>query len=206
MKKERLFILNTDYSNKNVVVNSIDKIKYGIALDKAMSDMHNLAIGNYSGIKFPVPFYATSGSVFSDIIRTGSMSLVLISKRVKNLLEENNCKGFTTFEVVLNGSNKIKVNEYYGFSITGKCSYPDWNKSEIINKKLTSSGPLVQHYKGFYVNLNSLTDLDFYSVESTFFRLISKKVHDIFVENQVTNCKMTGLLDFEIAVSSIPNN
>ena len=164
-----------------------------------INDHWNLIKGKYEGINFPVAFKQEYGKKFADILGTGWPSLYLISDRMKSILEENKLTGWKVFPIKLYDKKGNEIQGYHGFSITGQCSPVDFGKSEIIEKRLVSHGPLCKYYKGLIVD--GWDGSDFFTPEGTYETLMTKKAADALKKNKITNLRMKNLADFQINVN-----
>ena len=157
--------------------------------------------GDYSGIHFPVTFKQEYGKKLTDILDTGWTSLYLISDRMKIILEENKLTGWKTYPIKLYDKQNNEIFGYYGFSVTGRCDPIDYSKSEIIEKRRVSEGPLVKFYKGMYIDLAKWDGSDFFSPKNSDGLMITKKAADALTKNKISNLRLTNLVDVEVNLS-----
>lgn len=165
---------------------------------KYLYDEQKLIQGDYSGISFPVVFKQKYGDKLQDILDTGWAGLYLISDKMKSVLEENGLTGWKIFAVKVLDKKGKEIQGYYGLSITGKCGKIDYNKSEIIEKRLVPNGPLGKYYKGLQVGLDKWDGCDFFLPEKYFGTIMTNKAAVVLKMNKITNIRLESLSDIEI--------
>lgn len=165
---------------------------------KGLDEYRMLVKGNFDEIRMPVVFKQDSGKKFTDILDTGSVSLYLISDRLKKILEENNLTGWETFPIKLYDKKDNEIFGYHGFSITGKCAQIDYSTSVIVEKRSIPDGPLVKYYKGINIDLEKWDGTDFFSPMKNFGLYVTKKIAEILTKNKITNLCLTDAADIEV--------
>lgn len=166
-------------------------------------DEHRLIRGDYTDISFPVVFKQEYGNKLQDILDTGWASLYLISDKMKAALEENALTGWKAFAVKVLGKQGQEISGYHGLSITGRCGKINYNKSEIIEKRLVPNGPLVKYYKGLHIGLDEWDGTDFFLPEKTLWTIITKTAAEALKKNKLTNIKFENLLEIETDYSTV---
>lgn len=174
-----------------------------ISLDKVENqyfefDEHKLIRGKYDGISLPVVFQHYSGKKLCDVLDTGWASLYLISDRVRASLLESRLSGWKTFSVQIIDKKDIEIKGYSGFSIIGRSGPIDYNKSKIIEKRLTSSAPLSKFYKGLYFDLETWDGSDFFLTEKNYGPIVTKRATEILWINKFTNIELRNLSEIEM--------
>lgn len=157
-----------------------------------------LLTGDYSNFNFPIIFKQEYGNRLDDIIRTGYPDLYMISERMKDILESNNLTGWKTFSVTVLDHEEKEIKGYCGLSVIGKCGPIDYNKSEIIEKKLVIDGPLIKWYKGQYIGLDRWDGMDFFLPEGYYGIIVTEKAAKIIKKNKLTNIKLIRLSEIEV--------
>lgn len=160
-----------------------------------------LITGDYIGIDFPVTFKQYEGKKLTDVLDTGFAGLYLISEKFKTILEENTLTGWKVYSIKLFDKKGIEVFGYHGFSVTGRCAAVDYGKSEIIEKRLVSHGPICKYYKGMFID--DWDGTDFFTPERTLYTLITKKAANALKKNKITNFRLENLTDIETDVKII---
>jgi hypothetical protein len=168
-------------------------------------DIIRLLIGDYEDIEFPIIFKQKYGKRLDDIIRTGTAILFLISNKMKAILEENNLSGWRAFTSKVLDKKGQEIQGYHGLSITGRCGRIDYNKSEIIEKRLVPNGPLGKYYKGLHVGLDEWDGSDFFLPEKYFGIIITSKAAEVLKKNNLTNIKLKNLAEIEISEFDVQN-
>ena len=183
-----------------LVMTSVQAEGYGLKVTEDLNQYNNLIKGDYENITFPVIFKQAFGKKYTDILDTGRVNLYLISDRLKKILEENELTGWKTFPIRLYDKKENEIFGYNGFSITGHCDPIDYSKSEIIEKKYASNGPIVKLYKGKFFNLNSWNGTNFFSPRGKLNIFIDKKTADLLKRNKITNLNLINLAEAEVDV------
>jgi hypothetical protein len=172
--------------------------------ENQFDDILRLAIGKYQNITFPVVFKQEYGKKLQDILDTGTVSLFLISDKMKTILEDNNFTGWKTFAVKVLDKKGQEMQGYHGLSITGRCGEIDYSKSEIIKKRFVlPDGPLDKFYKGLHVGLDKWDGSDFFLPEKYFGTIITSRVAEILKKNKFTNVRLENLAEMEILAWAI---
>jgi hypothetical protein len=160
-------------------------------------DQHRLIQGIYDDISFPVTFKQEYGKKLEDILDTGWAGLFLISGKLKSVLEDNILTGWKTFSVRVLDKQGHEIKDYHGLSITGRCGPIDYNKSEIIEKRLVPNGPLGKYYKGLPVGLDKWDGTDFFLPEKNFGAIITNKAAEVLKKSKLTNIRLENLAEIE---------
>ncbi len=164
-----------------------------LTLDKS----HNLILGVFDNIDFPVVFRQEYGKKLTDMLDTGFVSLFLISDKMLRVLKENKITGWKTYPVKVYDKKGNEVEDYHGFSITGRSGPINYDKSEIIEKQLAPEGPPSKYYKGRYFGYEKWDGSDFFIPEGTFYIIVTKKVVQAFKKAKLTNIRFECLTDIE---------
>ncbi|MDQ0109558.1 hypothetical protein J2T02_004702 [Chitinophaga terrae (ex Kim and Jung 2007)] len=168
-------------------------------------DQHRLIQGVYDGIFFPVTFKQEYGKKLEDVLDTGWPSLFLISDKMKAVLEENAFTGWKNFVVKVLDKKGQEIQGYHGLSITGRCGKINYNKSEIIEKRLVPNAPLVKYYKGLPVDLNKWDTSDFFLPEKYFGIIITGRAAEVLKKSKVTNIKLENIIEVETPYLALQN-
>lgn len=166
-------------------------------------DDYNLIAAKYEGIKFPVLYKQVAGKKLTDILATGVPSLLLISQKLKNLLEENFVTGWTTYPIILKDKQDNQIEGYHGFSVKGVSGPKSYINSPVIEKRLVESGPIVKFYKGANIDLNKWDGADFFIPEDTIAIITTRVVANLLEKNQVSNAMLNNVSESEMSVSVV---
>lgn len=201
MDNNKFYRIDSKLSSSTVQVHAVgvDKITFS---DDLAAEWH-LILGDYSGVSFPVLFRQEDGKKLQDILDTGWPSLYLISDKMKTVLEDNDLTGWKTFEVKIVDKQGQEIKGYHGLSITGRCGKVDYNKSEIIQKRLVPNGPLVKYYKGLHISLDKWDKKDFFLPEKYFGIVTTHKAAEALKKNNLTNIRLENLTEIETDYSSV---
>jgi hypothetical protein len=196
------YILDTfKVANRRSLLSS--KIKVGTTQLDASQDLEllgKLRVGFFKNINFPVNLYNVGGKRIGEIIGTVDTPLIVVNERFKKLVENNNLTGCAFFDVIVN-DKAAKEDTYYGFSITGKCSWPDWSKSDIIRKSYFPTTPILNIRKGFYLKDEKSLATDFAYPIPGGFKVISKKAKEVLQKAKFKHLEFIHNKDFEITLS-----
>ncbi|UJP65150.1 imm11 family protein [Mongoliitalea daihaiensis] len=199
---ENLYYLFTKLSSNSFIVNSID-LK-GDVYDQGKTHAMLLLEGQFESFKFPIKFKHVSGKRHCDLVGTGWGVLFLISDRMKLILEENNLTGWKSFPVDIFDETGDKIqNLYHGFSIVGRSGSIDYKKSEVIERRLVSTGPLCKYYKGVYPDMDSWDGSDFFLPQNHWGIVITERVKKILTNHKLANIEFSNLADLEVGVETI---
>lgn len=124
-------------------------------------------------------FYVDQGKNWFDIVRFQDIPNFAISQRVKNLLEENDIKGWTCFPIVIR-DNTDKT--YYGFQILSKAG-------KILNLKKLSN--YVDEFVEF--DINTWDGSEIFTLEDTGITACTHKVKELCEKAMITNIKFKRL-------------
>jgi hypothetical protein len=164
--------------------------------DDLASEWH-LILGNYSGFSFPVVFKQKYGKKLEDILDTGWPSLYLISDKMRTVLQENSLTGWKIFTIKVLDTKGQEIKGYHGLSIVGRCGPIDYNKSEVIEKRLVPNGPLSKYYKGLHVGLDNWDSSDFFLPEKNFGIIITQRAAELIKKYKLTNIRLENLEEIE---------
>ena len=196
--KQNIFF---DFSSK-LSSSTFQAYATGLKKDEDGVNEHwNLIKGNYKGIHFPVVFKQTHGKKLLDILDTGWPSLYLISDRMKTILEDNKLTGWKTYSIELYDKKGNKITGYHGFSVVGNCGPINYEKSEIIEKRLVPTGPVCKYYKGIVVD--QWDGDDFFTPLRTYGTFVTKRAVDVLKTHKISNMNLENLANMEVAVDNI---
>jgi len=164
--------------------------------DDLASEWH-LILGNYSGFSFPIVFKQKYGKKLEDILDTGWPSLYIISDKMRTVLEENSLTGWKIFTIKVLDTKGQEIKGYHGLSIVGRCGPIDYNKSEVIEKRLVPNGPLSKYYKGLHVGLDNWDSSDFFLPEKNFGIIITQRAAELIKKYKITNIRLENLEEIE---------
>ena len=190
-----------DFSSK-LASSTFQAYATGLKKDENGVNEHwNLIKGNYKGINFPVVFKQECGERLLDILDTGWPSLYLISDRMKAVLNDNKLTGWKTFAIELYDKKGNKITGYDGFSVVGKCGPTNYEKSEIIEKRLVPTGPVCKYYKGIFVD--QWDGNDFFTPLGTYGTFVTKRAADMLKKHNISNMHLENLAESEIDVDNV---
>ncbi len=124
----------------------------------------------------PFEMEISEGKILYDIIGYQDTSNFAISKRLYDLLKENEITGWRAYEVSIKGQS----NSYYGFQITGRCS-----KLDIPNE--------AGFYTGYKFDSSTWDKSDFFSPDETMLLFCTEKVQKLFKKYKITNAELVDI-------------
>ena len=105
--------------------------------------VHQLLLGEYSQLEFPIRFEHESGTVLSDFLDTGWPGWFLISERVCSSFRDRGLTGWKTYPIMLVDKRANEVQGYCGLSFTGRAGPIEIRKSEVVQLQRVPGGRAV---------------------------------------------------------------
>lgn len=136
------------------------------------------------------------GSKTFDFLNSGYAGLNLVSKKIVELFRNNAISGWSSIPVRIKGYENC---EYYLFTVTGRCSAIDFEKSvSFIKDPFTPTGRHIVAKRGLYFDLNSWDGSDIFTPEKSTFTFVTEKVISLLSKSKATNVIFKNLTKFEI--------
>lgn len=195
MDLNTLFIFGSDFSQVPVCVSN-----EGLDWDTNCK----IVKGDLTGVELPIEFKQFSGKKWTDLLNPNSVSMYIVSKRFIELLEQNTITGWRTYPIIVLDKEGKEVNDYFGFSIIGKCGAIDYAKSKVYEKQLLPNGAKSKYYKGLPVGLDEWDNSDFFIPEGTLHIIITERVMQIIKKHKITNVVLQSLAEYEVAEYALP--
>lgn len=156
---------------------------------------YELEMGIYDNYKFPIVYREEngySGKKMRDVLDNRNIVNYLISDRMRDLLINNNITGWKCYEIEMYDKKGNIIPGYSGFSTIGKCN-------SIIK---IDYGNIVERKNAFYAvgaefEINEWDGSDIFRMGNSGYRIITRKVRDLFKKNKITAIKMDRLTDYE---------
>ena len=161
--------------------------------DLARKISWDLEDGSYQGYEFPIVFHEVrgdSGKQMRDVLDHRDTIAYLISDRMKDLLIDNNITGWKCYDIEMYDKKGNIVPGYNGFSVTGKCD--DMVKVDYDNIVEDNRRGFLA--KGASFDINKWDGNDIFRVGG--WRIITKRVYELFKKHKITAIKMTRLTDY----------
>lgn len=124
----------------------------------------------------PFEMEISEGKTLFDIVGFQDTSNFAISKRLYDLLKENEITGWKGYEISIKGKDEI----YYGFQVTGKCGK--------LNVPAEAG-----FYTGYKFDHSSWDKSDFFSPDETMLLFCTEKVQALLKKQKVTNAELTDI-------------
>lgn len=197
MEKDTFF----NFGSK-LVASTVQAHAVGLKTDEdGVNDRWKLIKGDYTKINFPITFKQEYGEDLTDILDTGWPSFLLISDRMKTILEKGFLTGWKTFPIKLYDKSGKEISGYYGLSITGKCAPINYANSQTIEKRLVPAGPICKFYKGIFIE--KWDKDDFFAPEGSYTLFATKKAADILKRHKISNMRLEDVCDMEIDIDDV---
>jgi len=145
-------------------------------------------------------FKYDSGSKAYDILNTG-WTLLAISKRITDLLEENNFTGWKKYDADFFDKKNNLIEGYSLLGIEGRAGKLDRTLSEKIFKE--PEYPMIKgnyYYKGLYFEEGTWDGSDFFILENYYGIFITKRVFETLKKAKLTNVKITPISKVETII------
>lgn len=132
----------------------------------------------------------------ADIIGTELSILLIVSEKVKRILESEKITGWKTYPVSIFGKDHTEVPGYHGLSIFGRCGQIDNRQSVKIDKVFP--GGIFPVWRGLFFDPGSWDGSDFFMPdEESGHVFVSEKVKSALEKAQANNIEFTALTDIE---------
>lgn len=148
---------------------------------KGLYPLYQLLMGDYRGIPLPLEFRHDCGKRYDDVIRTGFISLYLISDRFREVLEKNHFTGWKCFPVRILTKKGEEVHGYQGLSVTGRAGIIHWERSEVIQDEYSS------YYRRIHLDREEWDGSDFFLAKDYWGIFVTKRVKEALLEAKLTN-------------------
>jgi len=152
-------------------------------------------------LRVPIKFRGYMGGTAADIIWTGFSPLFCVSQRVIEVLEKNRFIDWSTYPVEVYDRKGKRLVGYHGFAVTSYAGERDLSRSPIIKiESFVPGGRIPEVYKGFYFDENKWDGSDVFRVGAAW-RIVTKAVKDVFINENIRNVKFIALSDEETSTS-----
>ena len=139
------------------------------------------------------------GKKLYDLANSGYAGLNLFSAKMIKILEDNNVTGWKTYPCILTNKKGDKIDDYYVFSVTGRCGPLDLSMSKkFLKQPYSPTGKPVDALKGLYFDINTWDKSDIFTPEGTMFSFVTRNLMEILVKEKVTNIKFEKITDIEV--------
>ena len=157
--------------------------------------------------KQAVRFVHASGKRLCDVIWTTYLPLVLISKRLRDLLEHEQLTGWSTYPVSVHANGGNTLCNYFGLSVTGRAGPIDNRRSRKVSRgpKL-EKGSKFQRCLGMFFKDDEWDGSDIFVPEKTTFIIMTERAKDAIGALKIPNVEFDSLrtLERDIPRSAAP--
>ena len=182
--------LTTFYAKAEIIVEALKRKDS----DFAWKMDYDLEYGNYQDYEFPIVFrevVGDSGKQMRDVLDHRNIMAYLISDRMRDLLIDNNITGWKCYEIEMYDKKGNIVPGYNGFSVTGRCN-------DMV--KIDYENIIKDNKRDYYVAKGATFDIEKWDGSDIFdaggWRIITKKVYELFKKHKITAIDMTRLTDY----------
>jgi hypothetical protein len=146
----------------------------------------------------PIDLTWISGSKFFDLLSAGN-GMNLYSARIFKVFEENNITGWDRIACKIHTGKREIRTDYSLLTVTGRCGFIDYSKSEkIVKQPFPPKGAFIEVKRGLHFDITKWDGTDIFTPDNTLFIFITEHVKALLDKNKFTNIKFTNLVDFEI--------
>ena len=150
-------------------------------------------------LQHPLRLRAYMGGQVTDFLWSDLASLVVISRKVVELLRDRAFTGWATYPVEVYDRKGEPLVDYFGLAITGRAGKQDRTRSRILTKPAPApGGQPYQVYRGFYFDESQWDSSDIFLADG--FKVVTLPVQKAFKRARVSNVHFTPLADVEIDV------
>ncbi len=162
----------SDYFIDEMRIHEVDES--GRVIGNWFRDYNKIGLGIYpEWIEFPIVFRVVRGNKFRDIIDTESFNTnMLISDRLKDLLEQEKVSGWQSYPIKLYDKKGSVVTGYHGFSVIGRGGeFEDKDEIPIMER-------VIKNIKWKY-RISNWDGSDFFYINPGFF-YVTDRVKKLF--------------------------
>lgn len=162
------------------------------------------AVRGYSVGKLVAQQYM-GGRKWKDILWTGVVDVLLISERVRRLLEQAGASGWGTYAVDVLSTTGDEIPGYYGLSVTGRyIGRIDFDRREsALVYRSSASGKAMPWFQGLQFDQKAWDRSDvFMDTEGTGRIFITEKVATLFRHAKVSNCRLLHIDDVDMLAAA----
>lgn len=144
--------------------------------------------------------WAMGGRVPSDFVGTTLATPVIISQRVRDLLESEGFTGWVTHPCRVFGRDGEPY-DHHLLGITGRCGPMNYSRSEVFTK-LLPGGPTT-YLRGEYFDESTWDGSDFVLAGKTVTKIITERVRGAFIKHKLRNITMPRLTEVEFGALEV---
>lgn len=145
-----------------------------------------------------VKFIHLQGKTACDVISCSFAYIVLVSRKLHNLLEDNKITGWDSYPIEAYGKGKIKLEGYHGFSVTGKCGpILDEKSKRTLTPPRVPGAPSYYAHVGLYFDPNTWDGSDIFCPEGTYQTFVTERVKQTIEQASITNATFSKITEME---------
>lgn len=161
--------------------------------------LDRLARGLPCPIQYPVLFKQTMGRVPCDIIDTGMISLILVSDRLRGLIEAHGGNGCSFFSVRVEDKIGVEVPGYHGLSIQGRCGSISYAQSvRLVKPPIYEGGPTSSYLRGQFPDMSLWDGSDVFSPLDNYSIFITEELALPLLNAKLSNCRIRPADEIEV--------
>ena len=168
--------------------------------DGAIDDPWALCRGDFRP-RTAIEFFHSEGRDVYDVIWTGFVAVVLVSRRFRDVLERAEFTGWTPYPVKVFDEVGEEIRGYCGLAFTGRSGPVDYSRSQKVwRKPRYKGGPKYQEYVGLFFKEDRWDGTDLFLPENTAHKIITEKVKNALSKLDIPNVGFERLTEFTDSV------
>lgn len=155
-----------------------------------------------TNVRAPIQFDAVQGEETEDVLWTQLVRPVCVSRKVVELLKENEICGWSIYPVEIYDQEGTIIPDFHGLAVTGPVCKADYERSEVV--KRPSPVPRGQGYevfRGLYFDESQWDGSDMFWVDGVL--AVVEKVYFLFKNHNVGNVRFIPLKERETRVRHV---
>lgn len=146
--------------------------------------------------KTPIVMRYQMGGVSKDFIWTTNVGVMMVNRKVVDLLKANGFKGWDTYPVEVHGKNDETIKGYYGIAITGRCGPIDNSKSKTVMVNYPAGKfPML---RGMYFNPSPWDGSDLFMTSTpSLWLCVLEQVKKVFEKAKISNVMFESVTEID---------
>ena len=135
----------------------------------------------------------SGGDVLCDVVWTTLVQPVLISNRVADIFRQGAFTGWTTYRVELYDKKGVRVPDYHGLAVTGRCGAIDRSRSRKVRHPIMPGTLPANFWRGLFFKDDWWDGSDIFLPEGTGFIIVVERVKNALESLNIPNIKFDRL-------------
>ncbi len=163
----------------------------------AIEDPHALLRGEWRP-RTAIRFHHQAGKRVCDVIWTGFVAVVLVSRRFRDVLRREGFTGWSTYPVKVYDHEDNELSGYTGLAVTGRAGAVDHSRSKKVWRRRIKGGPRLQRYVGMFIENDEWDGSDLFQMAGRSTKLVTERVKEALqAELKIPNTEFDQLSTFE---------